>query len=145
MHKIVKWFAVCIVLVCVYFTYAHFTYDFHYTKGDKDGKSSVSPNGAYSAQVYYQNYGGAAGGVNTFVNVTFHSEENIERTVYFSDAKSGVQLYWLAEDILSITNYNEYVDRSVELEVGKEIYDEDGGACSTYKVKKHYICYSKNS
>lgn len=123
-------------------TYTHFTYDFHYTKGDKDGNPVVSPNGTYSAQVYYQNYGGAAGGVNLFVNVIFHLEDDIERSVYFSDAKGSVQLNWLEENTLSITNYDQYANRDAVLVVGEEIYDEYGGACSTYKVKQNYRCLS---
>ncbi|QDQ03130.1 hypothetical protein FOH38_23300 [Lysinibacillus fusiformis] len=145
MRKIIKWATTCIILFCIYLIYNHFTYDFNYTNGEKDGKLVTSPNGTYSAQVYYQNYGGAAGGVNIFVNITFHLEDNVERTIYFSDAKSKVQLNWLEEEVLAITNYDEYANRSVALKVGKEIYDEEGGACSTYKIKKNYVCYSKNS
>ena len=145
MRRILKWGAICIILFSLYLVNNHFTYDFHYTKGEKDGQLVTSPNGSYSAQVYYQYYGGAAGGVNTFVNVTFHLEDNVERTIYFSDAKSQVYVSWIEEDVLNIRNLDEYADRSVALEVGKEIYDEHGGACGTYKVKKHFICYSKNS
>ena len=65
----------------------------------------------------------AAGGVNTFVNITFHLEDNVERTVYFSDAKSQVYVSWVEENVLNIRNADEYADRSVALEVGKEIYD----------------------
>lgn len=142
MCKVVKWLVICIALCFIYFITNYFTYDFTQFDGEKDGKAITSPDGSYSAQVYYQNYGGAAGGVNMFVNVIFHLEDNIERTVYFSDAKGNVRLTWLDGNILSITNYNEFENRNINLIVGKEIYDELGSACSHYKMKKKYICYS---
>lgn len=145
MRKILKVILIMALLFCLYLIYNHFTYNFLYTNGEKDGNIVTSPNGGYSAQVYYQNYGGAAGGVNTYVNVIFHLEDEIERTVYFSDAKGRVQLNWFDDELLSITNYDEYGDRSIELVVGKEIYDEHGGACHTYKIKKNYVCYSKDN
>ncbi|ANU27075.1 DUF5412 family protein [Planococcus versutus] len=144
MVKILKVTLVLALLFCLYLIYTHFTYEFYYTNGEKDGDVVTSPNEAYSAQVYYQNYGGAAGGVNAFVNVIFHLEGDLERTVYFSDAKGRVQLNWLGEDLLSITNYDEYGDRSIELVVEKEIYEEDGGACDTYEIKQNYVCFSRD-
>ena len=144
MRKLLKVLLIPAFLFCLYVVCHHFTYDFYYTNGEKDGNVVTSPNQVYSAQVYYQNYGGAAGGVNTFVNVISHQEDDVERTVYFSDAKSRVQLHWLDDEVLSITNYDEYGDRSIELIVGKEVYDEQGRACHTYKIKRNYICYSKD-
>ena len=76
-----------------------------------------------------------------FVNVVFHLEDDVERTVYFSDAKGAVQLNSLGDDVLSITNYDDG-DGGIELVVGKGIFDEHGGACDTYKMKRHYLCYS---
>lgn len=144
MGKILKAILALALLCCLYLVYNHFTYGFYYTNGEKDGNVVTSPNEVYSAQVYYQNYGGAAGGINTFVNV-IHLEDDLERTVYFSDAKGRVQLNWLDDELLSITNYDEYGDRSIELVVGKEIYDEQGRACNTYKIKRNYVCYSKDN
>ena len=145
MRKIIKVILISSLLVCLYLVYSHFTYDFYYTNGENDGNVITSPNKVYSAQVYYQNYGGAAGGVNLFVNVIFHLENDIERTIYFSDAKGNVQLNWLDDELLLITNYNEYEDRSIELVVLNEIYDEQGGACNTYKIKRNFVCYSKEN
>ncbi|MED3554304.1 hypothetical protein [Cytobacillus praedii] len=102
-------------------------------------------NKAYSTQVFYQNYGGEAGGVKMFVNVVFHFEDDQERTVFFSDAKGEVQLNWLCDNLLSITNYGEYGDRSITWILGKEIYDRHGGACDTYKIKRNYVCYTKDN
>lgn len=144
MRKTLKIILISTLLICLYLVYNHFTYDFYYTDVEKDGHVVTSPNEVYSAQVYYQNYGGAAGGVNMFVNVIFHLEDDSERTVYFSDAKGNVQLNWFDDELLSITNYDEYGNRSIELVVGKEIYDEQGGACNTYKIKGNFVCYSKD-
>ena len=145
MHKIVKCATVSIIVICIFITYKHFTYNFYHTNGEKEGELVTSPNGAYSAQLYIQSYGGAAGGVNIFVNVTFHLENDVERTVYYSDGKSNVRLSWLDESSLEITNYDAYTDRSVALKVENEIYDENGGACRTYTIKKEYVCYSTSS
>lgn len=46
---------------------------------------------------------------------------------------------------LFIQNYDEYKNRSIELLVEKEIYDENGGACEAYKIKKEFICLDKGS
>lgn len=127
-------------LVFIYLTYSYFTFEFVY-KGDvKYGAPILSPNGAFAAQIYYDNYGGAAGGVNLIVNL-INLKDNNEQTIYYSDAKGSVNVNWLSHTTLAVTNYNQYEDRSVELIVGKEIYDESGGACSTYAVQKKYTCY----
>lgn len=144
MKFLLKLIAICITCYVTFSLYNYFTYDFNTIKGEKDGEAVTSPNGTYSAQIYYQYYGGAAGGVNVFINVISHLENNIEQTVYFSDAKSNLQLNWLEEDVLAIKNFDEYEDRSIELIVGKEIYDESGKACRTYNIKKNYVCHSKN-
>lgn len=33
----------------------------------------------------------------------------------------------------------------MKLVIGKEIYDEHGGACDTNKIKRNYVCYSKDN
>lgn len=139
LKKILTILASIIGLVLIYFIYSYFSYEFLY-KGDvKDEAPIPSPNGKYAAQIYYDNYGGAAGGVNLIVNIV---ENNKERTIYYADAKGSISVNWLSNTTLAITNYDEYADRSVELIVEQEIYDENGGACSTYKVRKKYTCYS---
>lgn len=143
MRNFFKLSAFCIILFCIYLIYNHFTYEFYYKDGEKDGNAVTSPNGTYSAQVYYQNYGGAAGGVNLFINV-IHLNENLESTIYFSDAKGNIKLDWLNDNTLSIENFNEYANRNIKLVVGKEIYDETGKACNSYKIKKEYVCYSED-
>ncbi|AHN24298.1 DUF5412 family protein [Lysinibacillus varians] len=111
----------------------------------KYGRPILSPNGDYSAQVYYDNYGGAIGGVNLIVNIIYHQKHDEEQTIYFSDAKGSVNVNWTADDVLSITNYDEYANRNTELVVGKEIYDEQGTACNTYKIRKAFKCKDQDS
>jgi len=144
LKKLIKVIFVVFLLLFFYYEYIYFTFDFMY-KGDlKDGKPVVSPNGDYSAQIYYENYGGAAGGVNLIVNI-INQKSNKEQTIYFSDAKGNVILNWKGPNVLSVTNYDQYENRNVDLIVGKEIYDENGGACQHYKIKKQYVCKDKDS
>lgn len=131
-------------LFLVYFLYSQFTYEFDSKSGIKQEELS-SPTGKYTAQVYFQSYGGAAGGVNVYVTVIFHLEGEVEKMVYYSDAKSKFNINWIDEDQLSVTNLGEYEDSSIILTVGKEIYDESGKACSKYSIKKAYTCYSKKN
>lgn len=143
MRKIFKVSVFCIVLFCIYLIYNYLTYDFYYKDGEKDGNAVISPNETYSAQVYYKNYGGAVGGVNLFVNV-INLNDNLERTIYFSDAKGNIKLNWIDDNILFVENFNEYENRNIKLFVGKEIYDESGKACNSYKIKKEYACYDES-
>ena len=145
MKKTFQIFLSLLVIFCMYLVYNHFTYEFVHTGDMKDGNPILSPMGDYSAQIYYENYGGAAGGINVIVNIINHKKDNEEHTIYFSDAKGRVALNWTAPDVLAITNVDEYENRSVELVVEKEIYDELGRACNKYKVEKEYICKDKNS
>ena len=122
-----------------------FTYDFS-LKGDyKYGEPIVSPSGEYTAQMYFDNYGGAAGGVNFIVNIIANKEEAKEQTIYYSDAKGGNSIYWTSDNTLEIQNKDATQNRSVELLVGKEIYDENGGACRTRKIKKQFTCYREET
>jgi hypothetical protein len=104
-----------------------------------------SPTGEYSADVYYELYGGAAGGVNMRVEITNNQEEDIVQTVYYADAKEKISIEWKNEDILFIENASpNYPDsnRSIALEIGKEIYHENGLACKSLLMKNDYeICY----
>ncbi|RJE90441.1 hypothetical protein D3P07_09635 [Paenibacillus sp. 1011MAR3C5] len=143
MKKYIIIIVVGILAVFSYLTYTNLTYEFNYDSGVKD-EELISPSGNYTAQVYYHYYGGAAGGVNVYVNVIFHLEDDIERTVYYSDAKTFFHIKWLDDDKLSIANIGGG-DRSIVLTVGKDIYDETGKACRKYVINKKYSCYSKNS
>jgi hypothetical protein len=104
-----------------------------------------STNEKYTANAYYMNYGGAAGGVNVWVEITYNDENGKPKTVYFSDAKSNFSMEWKDEDTLYIVyeepEYPKSI-RSIELEIGKEIYHESGLACKSLLMKDEYeTCY----
>jgi len=136
--------ALLICTIAVYSIYQNLTYEFKFESGELR-EELTSPDGDYTAQVFLQLYGGAAGGVNVYVNVIFHSEGHIVRAVYYSDAKSYLHVNWVDRDRLSITNTGGGENRSIVLTVGKEIYDETGRACRAYSIQKNYTCYSKKN
>lgn len=108
----------------------------------------TSPAGAYTANAYYELYGGAAGGVNVRVEITNNNEKNKVQTVYHSDAKSNISMEWLDEETLYILNNSpDYPNsnRSIELEIGKEIYHENGLACKSLLMQDEYeTCYQNS-
>jgi hypothetical protein len=105
----------------------------------------TSPTKNYTANAFYEPYGGAAGGVNVWVEITYNNEKRKGKTVYYSDAKSDFSMKWLDEDTLYILNDDpEYPNsnRSIELEIDKEIYHENGLACKSWLMKDEYEkCY----
>lgn len=105
----------------------------------------TSPTDIYTANAYYEPYGGAAGGVNVWVEIINNNEKDKVETVYYSDAKSDFSMEWVDEDTLYILNEDpNYPDsnRSIKLKIGKEIYHENGLACKSLLLKDEYeICY----
>lgn len=105
----------------------------------------TSPTEAYTANAYYEPYGGAAGSVNVWVEITSNHEKNKVKTVYYSDAKDNFSMEWVDDETLSIVNgESDFHDsnRSIELEVSKEIYHENGLACKSLLMKgKYETCY----
>lgn len=105
----------------------------------------ISPTEKYTANAFYEPYGGAAGGVNVWVEIAYNNEENKVKTVYYGDAKSYFTMEWMDEDTLYIRNGEpDYPNsnRNIELEIGKEIYHETGLACKSLLMKDEYeICY----
>lgn len=90
-------------------------------------------------------YGGAAGGVNIWVDITYHDKSDKVQTVYYSDAKSNFSMMWNDDDTLYIRNEEPNFpnsNRSIELKIGKEIYHESGLACRSWLMKDVYeTCY----
>ncbi|WP_240628569.1 DUF5412 family protein [Bacillus salacetis] len=123
-----------------------FTFDEIDKKFMQKGPGPVtSPTNAYTADAYYELYGGAAGGVNVWVEVTYNNEADKVQIAYFGDAKSTFNMEWLNEDTLKIQNYDtDYPDsdRSITLRIGKDIYHESGLACQSILMKDDYEnCY----
>lgn len=111
-----------------------------YYKGPVD-----SPNGQFTADSYYKNYGGAAGGAYVWVEIT-NNENSKVRTIYYSDGKSNFAMEWKDDNTIYIRNDEgpEYAnsERNIELLIGKEIYDEKGRACDSWIMRDEYEnCY----
>ncbi len=103
-----------------------------FTFGDLEGEyydgPVESPTGKYTANAYYQTYGGAAGGVNLWVEVTNHDDSST-KVVYHSEAQRDFSMEWKNEKILSIRNEEpRYLssNKSVQLNVEKETYFAGG-------------------
>ena len=133
-------------VVLVSSIYIYEMYFFTFSEIDREytqkGPGPVtSPTEKYTANAYYELYGGAAGGVNVWVEITYNNEKNKVQTVYYSDAKSNFSMEWLDEDTLYILNDEpDYPNsnRSIKLEIGKEIYHENGLACKSLLMKDKY-------
>ncbi|RLL48422.1 hypothetical protein D8M04_03945 [Oceanobacillus piezotolerans] len=138
-NKILIFIIMAIILVIGYQKY-FFTFDRlgqgTYYKGPAD-----SPTVKYTANSYYKHYGGATGGANIWVEIT-NNESNEIKTIYYSDGKSNFSMQWVNDNTIYIRNDEgpEYPDsgRNIELEIGKEIYDESGRACESWVMKSEY-------
>jgi energy-coupling factor transporter transmembrane protein EcfT len=130
--------------------YIYETYFYTFSEIDREfiqkGPGPVtSATKKYTANAYFEPYGGAAGGVNVWVEITDNNENNKVQTVYYSDAKSNFSMEWVDEDTLYILNDEpDYPNsnRSIALKIGKEIYHENGLACKSFLMKDEYeTCY----
>lgn len=142
-YKILTLIFIAILLAVGYRKY-FFTLD-HLGQGTYFKGPVDSPSGKYTADSYYKNYGGAAGGAYVWVQIT-NKENGKVRTIYYSDGKSNFAMEWKDENTIFIKNDEgpEYPDseRNIELEIGKEIYDEKGRACDSWRMKDEYeTCY----
>lgn len=138
------------VFVLISSIYIYEVYFFTFKEIDRESTQKgpgpiTSPTGEYTANAYYELYGGAAGGVNVWVDITNKNEKNKVQTIYYSDAKSNFSMEWVDENILYIINTDPNYpdsDRSIKLEIGKEIYHENGLACKSLIMKDEYVtCY----
>ncbi|WP_238985100.1 DUF5412 family protein [Bacillus kwashiorkori] len=119
--------------------YKNYFFTFNNLKGGFYKGPLISPTKEYTANAYYKVYGGAAGGVIIWENVTYNNDENNVQTIYYSEAKSNFSMEWIDKNTLFIQNEEpRYLNsnRSVRLEIGKEIYHETGLACKSWLVKK---------
>lgn len=128
--------------------YVYEVYFFTFNNIDKkfmqNGAGPVlSPTGAYTANAYFEPYGGAAGGVNMWVEITMHHDHDNKKIIYYSDANDNVILDWVDEKRLFITNAGPY-NNSIKLNVEHEIYHDRGLACRSWLMKSEYeTCYQK--
>jgi hypothetical protein len=137
-----------VILVSAIYIYE--VYFFSFSEIDREYTQNgpgpvISPTEQYTANAYYEPYGGAAGGVNVWVEITNNHEKNKVQIVYYSDAKTNFSMEWVDEDTLYILNDEPDFpnsNRSIKLEIGKEIYHENGLACRSMLMKNEYeTCY----
>lgn len=128
--------------------YVYEVYFFSFDNIDKkfiqNGPGPVlSPDGAFTANAYYEPYGGAAGGVYMWVEITKHHDNDNKKVIYYSDANDNILLDWVDEKTLFITNAGPY-NNSIRLDVEHEIYHDRGLACRSCLMKGEYEnCYQK--
>ncbi|MDV2583223.1 DUF5412 family protein [Alkalibacillus haloalkaliphilus] len=129
--------------------YIYQVYFFTFNHIDRDNLQEgpgpvASPTEEYTANAYYEPYGGAAGGVNVLVEITDHRDHQ-SKIIYYGDAKTDFNLNWVGENTLYIHNdHPEYSNsnRSIRLQVDKEIYHESGFACKSLLLRDRYeTCY----
>ncbi|NHM34078.1 DUF5412 family protein [Neobacillus terrae] len=133
-------------MICL-FVYQKFAYTFEFNKGEFFVGPVQSPNGKYKANSYYKTYGGAAGGVDVWIEITNIDTDKV-RTIYYAPGKSNFSMKWIGDDTIYITNEAPGIpseDRNIELTIGEEIYDESGAACDSWVMKRQYeTCFKRN-
>ncbi|MEK4714502.1 DUF5412 family protein [Sporosarcina sp. FSL K6-1540] len=143
--KLLIAFLIGTILFFGLFIYANYFFTFDNLEGEFYKGPVNSPTEKYTANAYYMTYGGAAGGVNLWIEITYNEVDDKIETVYYSDAKSYFSMEWKDENTLYIINEEiKYPNsnRSIELEIGKEIYHESGLVCQSWIMKDQYeTCY----
>ena len=115
-----------IVSAQVIYNTAFFTFD--NLEGEYYEGPVESPTGKYTANAYYKTYGGAAGGVNLWVEITNHDDSKV-KVVYHSEANRNFSMEWKNENTLFISNEEPGYpssNNSVRLNVEKEKYFTGG-------------------
>lgn len=149
MKKKYKIFLLLIAGLAIWFAYSKYTYTFEFKNGEFYNGPVDSPTGEYTANAYYKTYGGAAGGVDVWVEITHNNVADEIKTIYYAPGNSHFLMEWLDDENLRIVNKTfEFPDsdRTVELRIDEEIYDESGAACNSLTMKKEYTkCYDRDS
>ena len=144
--KVLLAVGVGIVLVSSIYVYEvyFFTFDDIDKKFIQDGPGPLlSPTGDYTAAAYYEPYGGAAGGVNVWVEIIKHRDNDKKKIIYYSDANDNINLNWRDAKTLLINNTGPY-NNSIKLDVEREIYHDRGLACVSWLMKDAYeTCYQE--
>ncbi|WP_240508096.1 DUF5412 family protein [Virgibacillus indicus] len=117
------------IAVCLKAGYNKYFFTFDMDDSEFYKGPLISPTETYIANAYYQTYGGAAGGVNLWVEITYNNETGQKKTIYYSDAKSNFAMEWMDEDTLFIINAEPGYpseNNSIKLDVAEEIYHDSG-------------------
>nr|WP_205603758.1 DUF5412 family protein [Bacillus mesophilus] len=136
------------ILVTIIFIYTQYFFTFNSIDREsfQRGPGPIkSPTDRYSANAYYELYGGAAGGVNVWVEITDHNNNNERKTIYYSDVNTQFNMKWTDKNTLFIKNEEpEYPEsnKTISLNVETEIYHEWGLACqSLLMINQYKTCY----
>ena len=139
-------FASCVAVFMAFYIYNQ--YFFTFDRIDRAHTQQVarpveSPNASYTAEAFYEFYGGVLGGVNVLVEVT-DNKNGKTNIIYYAEAKATVRLVWRDDVTLAIYNeeYNNDLNGEVVLNVINEIYHDRGLACQSVLLRKSYqTCY----
>ncbi|OEH93058.1 DUF5412 family protein [Bacillus solimangrovi] len=121
-HKLLLLF----VAVISIFAYYHFTSP-QFNEGELYVGPVTSPTGAYTANSYYETYGGAAGGVNIWVEITYHHESNKTNAIYYGPGRTGFDMEWVNEHTIYIENRSgtEFSEqKTIDVRTGKEVNEQ---------------------
>ena len=85
-----------VILFLVIFIYNEYFFTFEDINRNamQEGPESSSPTGKYTANAYYELYGGAAGGVNVWIEIS-KNVENTTNIIYYADAKDNFHMNWI--------------------------------------------------
>lgn len=136
-------FSILVCSVLYFITNYFFSFDsINRAYIQQEPRAVLSPSKQYEAQINYELYGGAAGGVNVFVEVTdLHT--NTTKVIYLADAQSTISVAWIDETQLHVKNLSVSDDFSITLNVTEDIYHQNGLACKSLLMKNLYAnCYS---
>ncbi len=111
MKKIIGCIGLLVVLSCIILAVGRQFYSDLYEESSRH-----SPNNRFTATVSYATYGGAAGGVQAYVQIQdTHTKE--ATILYSAKALQNVQLQWENEQHLTITNENSTSNATMTLDV----------------------------
>ncbi|MCM3204714.1 DUF5412 domain-containing protein [Paenibacillus sp. CC-CFT742] len=128
-------------MLVAYFNLRPYFSTFDRSKLGELSYSIPSRNGEYTAEIYGVPYGGAAGGVTIWVDVrkTNDSDASRVKTIYRAEHHGNNHLEWESENTLRIENWSEYSDETMTLNIDDEIYDGQGWACKSLRMKDQYV------
>lgn len=111
MKKIIVCIGLLVVLSCIILVVGRQFYSDLYEESSRH-----SPNNRFTATVSYATYGGAAGGVQAYVQIQdTHTKKT--KILYSAKALQNVQLQWENEQHLTIMNENSTSNATMTLDV----------------------------
>lgn len=133
---------ICLISLTIigYNNYSKYTYNMHAHEQGILYKNTMSPDKNYIAKAYGFPYGGAMGGVNVRVDI-LSTNGNYKKTIYYAQLYDDFRISWIDNKTLTIKNLSDSrkgPNRSITLNIFKQIYDEKGTACKSFVLKGQY-------